>query len=150
MASAIHNSLFRVTKNCFSFNRFASTFPVDSASAKLTTAPTPSTAAADAPTTPSAAFGFDVADLATAKPMSEIPGPKRFPLIGTMYTYKPFPGAKIDFFDNREKGRLWEEMYGPIFRTHLPIFPGCDTIVTLLDPKDFNIVFRNEGNVLDK
>jgi len=92
-----------------------------------------------------AAYGFDVADLATARPMSEIPGPRRLPFIGTMYTMKPFPGWTVDPFDARTRGKYYEENYGNIKKSHLPFLPGCDPVITLLDPKDFNIVFRNEG-----
>ena len=92
-----------------------------------------------------AAYGFDVADLATARPMSEIPGRRRLPFIGTMHEFKPFPGAKVGLFDNRARGKYFEETYGQIKRGHIPWLPGCDTVITLLDPKDFNIVFRNEG-----
>ena len=90
-----------------------------------------------------AAFGFDVADLATARPMSEIPGPRRLPLIGTLHALKPF--GKIDIFDARAKGKTCDELYGKIHKGHLPFLPGGDTIISLRDPKDFNIVFRNEG-----
>ena len=92
-----------------------------------------------------AAFGFDVADLAAARPMSEIPGPRRLPFVGTMYTFKPWPWAKVDPFDARTRGKIYEEKYGKIHKGHLPFLPGLETIITLLDPQDFNIVFRNGG-----
>ena len=91
-------------------------------------------------------FGFDVADLAAARPISEIPGPRRLPFIGTMHTFKGWPGGNIDPFDARTRGKIYEEKYGKIHKGHLPFLPGMETVITLLDPQDFNIVFRNEGN----
>jgi len=90
------------------------------------------------------AYGFDVADLATSRPLSEVPGPRRWPLLGTMYTFKPFPGGKVNFFES-ESRKWYVETYGNIVKTHIPLLPSLRTVVTLYDPEDFNIVFRNEG-----
>jgi len=122
------------------FKRF-STSSVQLRSAATASAVTPGSSEGAA----EAAYGFDVADLATARPMSEIPGPRNIPLLGTIYTMKPFPRAKVDPLDARSRGLYYEETYGNIVKNHLPFMPGMENTIILLDPKDFNIVFRNEG-----
>ena len=125
------------------FKRF-STSSVQLRSAATASAVTPGSSEGAA----EAAYGFDVADLATARPMSEIPGPRNIPLLGTIYTMKPFPRAKVDPLDARSRGLYYEETYGNIVKNHLPFMPGMENTIILLDPKDFNIVFRNEGGLL--
>lgn len=71
----------------------------------------------------------------------EIPGPKSFPIIGTLYKYFPILGP-YKFDQLYQNGLLKLEKYGPIVREQ--IVPGVN-IVWLFKPEDIEVLFRTEG-----
>lgn len=79
--------------------------------------------------------------LLEARPFEQIPGPKPLPLIGNLHRYMPGIGeySKSKW---HEAGRLKFQQYGTIVRE--PIVPGVN-LVHLYDPKDMEIIHRNEG-----
>lgn len=88
-------------------------------------------------------YGFLEEDLVMAKPMQSVPGPKSYPVLGSMLSFKPI--GKIDNYDAYARCEKLEELYGPIVRLHFPMVPGMDTSIVCLDPEDFELIFRNEG-----
>ncbi|XP_054722757.1 probable cytochrome P450 301a1, mitochondrial [Uloborus diversus] len=76
-----------------------------------------------------------------AKPFQEIPGPKSLPLIGNIHRYLPGIGeySKSKW---HEAQRMKFQQYGPIVREQM--VPGVN-FVHLYDPKDMEVVSRNEG-----
>ncbi|KAK7086328.1 hypothetical protein SK128_002127 [Halocaridina rubra] len=75
---------------------------------------------------------------ATLKPASEIPGPKRWPFVGCLFS------MLLDKdFDNKRIHIYWKKMaekYNPIMRLDTPMYPP---IVASLDPEDCETVARN-------
>ncbi|XP_063612677.1 probable cytochrome P450 49a1 [Penaeus indicus] len=73
----------------------------------------------------------------SARPTSEIPGPRCYPIVGTI------PSMLLDpTFDNKQIHKFWEKMikeYGPIVRM---ITPGMPSLVGLMNPDDCETVFR--------
>ena len=73
-----------------------------------------------------------------AKPFSEIPGPRRLPLIGSALTFlfevgkKPILQLQKDLMNK----------YGLIYRAKVPTFPE---LVMIHDPQDIEVMFRAEG-----
>ena len=96
-----------------------------------------SSAADDAP------IGFTTADLAVAKPFSSIPTPYALPFFGNLFSFKPF--GKLDALDRVSCCESLYERFGPISRLSLPFIPQFQDWVEILDPADFEIIFRNEG-----
>ena len=89
------------------------------------------------------AFGFTQEELENAKPFSSIPTPRALPFFGNLFSFKPF--TKVDPFDRVQSCGLLEERLGPIYRMSLPFVPQFSNWVEILDPNDFEIVFRNVG-----
>ena len=107
------------------------------------------TVAASAPDTSTSAdqegpaFGFTPADLENAQPYSAIPSPPSFPFFGNLFSFKPF--TKVNAFDRVQSNSILEDRFGPIYRLNFPFIPQFSNWVEILDPLDFEIVFRNEG-----
>ncbi|KAK0039927.1 cytochrome P450 27C1-like isoform X1 [Biomphalaria pfeifferi] len=75
------------------------------------------------------------------RPFSEMPGPKgiyQWPVIGTVLHYKPFTKHTPEKI-HRLMNELFDK-YGPVVKFRM----GPQT-VAVCDPKDFETVFRNEG-----
>ena len=90
-------------------------------------------------------FGFTLAELESAKPFADIPTPSSVPFFGNLFSFKPF--GKLDAFDRVSCCRDMEERFGPISRISLPFIPQFPEWVEILDPADFEIIFRNEGKL---
>lgn len=81
--------------------------------------------------------------LNSARPFGEIPGPKGLPLIGNIHRYLPRIG-EYSTSKWHEAGILKYKKYGPIVREE--IIPGVN-IVHLYDPRDMEVIHRNEGRI---
>ncbi|GLV43434.1 Cytochrome P450 301a1 [Carabus blaptoides fortunei] len=78
----------------------------------------------------------------TAKPFSEVPGPKPIPILGNLWRFFPGIGAYGDLDMLSQQHRLFEE-YGPIVKiTKMKMRPD---MLFLSDPKDIEMMFRNDG-----
>nr|XP_045594008.1 probable cytochrome P450 49a1 [Procambarus clarkii] len=77
----------------------------------------------------------------TGRPAHEIPGPRVYPIIGTL------PGMMLNkSFDSRALHKVWIDMvkqYGPILKLQQP---GIDDLVGLTNPADCEIVMRSTIN----
>lgn len=76
-----------------------------------------------------------------AKPFDEMPGPKRIPVLGSMWMFLPVIGEPLDVSKVLELNQKDHEKYGPIWRTKMPGFPD---IVTTVRAEDAQAIFRNE------
>ena len=90
-----------------------------------------------------AAFGFTPQELENAKPFHEIPSPPSVPFFGNLFSFKPF--TNVNALDRKQSCRVFEDRFGPIFRLSLPFIPAFKDVVEIIDPADFEIIFRNEG-----
>ena len=90
-------------------------------------------------------FGFTSQDLSSAKSYEEIPMPKSYPYVGNMFSFKPF--GELDAFDRMQCCTKMHEKYGDIVRLSLPYFPEFENIVSIMDPEDFEIIYRNESKM---
>ena len=88
-------------------------------------------------------FGFTSQDLSSATSYEKIPMPKSYPYLGNVFTFKPF--GELDAFDRMQCCTIMHEKYGDIYRLNLPYFPEFENIVSIMDPADFEIVYRNES-----
>lgn len=102
-----------------------------------------STAAAAATPIDDVGFGFTAQELAESKPYEEIPSPKKYPIFGHFFCIKPF--GDLDIFNRISFGNELQKKYGDIVTLSFPLLPGAENNVVLLDPSDFEIVYRNEG-----
>ncbi|XP_066999639.2 cytochrome P450 302a1, mitochondrial [Anabrus simplex] len=76
-----------------------------------------------------------------ARPFEEIPGPRSFPVIGTLLNYLPIVG-KYSFDRLHRNGHLKLREYGPLVREE--IVPGVN-LVWVFTPEDIEMVYRSEG-----
>ena len=88
-------------------------------------------------------FGFTAAELAAAKPYTDIPSPKSYPIVGNLFSFKPF--GDLDPFDRFPFCVKLKERHGNLVRLSLPFLPIVKNMIEVLDPADFEIVYRNEG-----
>ncbi|GLV43366.1 Cytochrome P450 49a1 [Carabus blaptoides fortunei] len=78
----------------------------------------------------------------TAKPYSEVPGPKPLPVLGNLWRFFPGIGTYGDLDILAQQYRFNEE-YGQIVKlSNMKIRPD---MVFLFDPKDIEMIYRNEG-----
>ena len=73
-----------------------------------------------------------------AKPFSEIPGPRRLPLVGSALSFLSEVGKKPIYQVQKE----WMEKYGNVYRIKVPTL---SEIVMIHDPQDIEVMFRAEG-----
>ena len=73
-----------------------------------------------------------------AKPFSEIPGPRRLPLVGGALSFFLEVGKKPIIQLQKE----WMEKYGMIYRVKVPTIPES---IMIHDPQDIEVMFRAEG-----
>ncbi|KAJ8299736.1 hypothetical protein KUTeg_023796 [Tegillarca granosa] len=73
-------------------------------------------------------------------PFEQMPGPKGFPLLGTIPYH--FPGGKFHGLQHNEVTDMCQKEYGTIYKE--TILPGF-TLVHLFDPNDIETVFRADG-----
>ncbi|KAL3841871.1 hypothetical protein ACJMK2_019966, partial [Sinanodonta woodiana] len=73
-------------------------------------------------------------------PMDSIPGPRRIPLIGTIWQY--FPGGRFHGMDLKSSMAALYKLYGPVVKESLP---GGITVVHLFHPDDMQAVARVDG-----
>lgn len=71
--------------------------------------------------------------ISTCRPFSEIPGPKEYPVIGTLHSYVFGP---FERFKYHEALRTMRKTYGPIVKENL----GGKVIVHVFDPEDIKTV----------
>ncbi|XP_042881564.1 probable cytochrome P450 301a1, mitochondrial isoform X2 [Penaeus japonicus] len=76
-------------------------------------------------------------ELRNARPTSEIPGPKAYPLVGSMPKLIKYSNSKNDI--HKMYLKLHDD-YGPIFRM---IVPGMQPISVVSDPDDFETLLRS-------
>ena len=88
-------------------------------------------------------FGFTHDDLSNAKHYHEIPMPKSYPYVGNLFSFKPF--GDLDAFDRRSCCTEMHKRYGNVSRLNLPFLPEMRDAVQIMDPQDFEIIYRNEG-----
>ena len=74
------------------------------------------------------------------KPFSEIPGPRRLPLLGSSLTLFLEVGRKPKSILQIQKDLM--KKYGLIYRLQLPTFKE---LVMIHDPQDIEVMFRAEG-----
>ncbi|XP_046475935.1 cytochrome P450 302a1, mitochondrial [Neodiprion pinetum] len=75
------------------------------------------------------------------KPFKDIPGPRSFPVIGTLYHYLPYFG-KYNFEKLHENGAKKLKQYGPLVREE--IIPGVN-VLWVFRPEDIEEIFRMES-----
>ena len=73
-----------------------------------------------------------------AKPFSEIPGPRRLPLVGSTLSFLLEVGKKPIYQAQKE----WMEKYGNVYRIKVPTLPE---LIMIHDPQDIEVMFRAEG-----
>ena len=88
-------------------------------------------------------FGFTTEELSNAKPFTDIPSPKIYPFVGNLFAFKPF--GDLEPFDRHPCCVKLHDRYGDIVRLSFPLIPIMKNCVEILDPNDFEIVYRNEG-----
>nr|QST15060.1 CYP362A7 protein [Diaphanosoma celebensis] len=79
---------------------------------------------------------------ASAKPFDQMPGQKRWPILGTAWQVLPVIGVGISWTDQVKMQGYLEKTYGPIGRE---IFPGFPPMVWSTNPDDAEVMYRNEG-----
>jgi len=79
------------------------------------------------------------APLAEAKPFSEVPGPRRLPLVGSALSFLFEINRKLPI---RELQKGWMQKYGMIYRAKVPTLPE---VVVIHEPQDVEALFRAEG-----
>ena len=97
---------------------------------------------AGASTTRARGSGWGTRSLTTpsteAKPFSEIPGPRRLPLVGSTLSFLLEVGKKPILQLQKEL----MEKYGMIYRIKVPTIPE---LIMIHDPQDIEVMFRAEG-----
>lgn len=88
-------------------------------------------------------FGFSADELAEAKPYTDIPSLKEYPFVGNLLSFKPF--GKLDPYHRPTFCAALYKEHGDIVRMSLPFISYLKRVVTIMDPKDIEIVYRNEG-----
>ena len=79
--------------------------------------------------------------LAEAKPFSEVPGPRRLPLVGSAFSFLLEMSRNINVpIRDVQKGLM--QKYGMIYRAKVPTIPE---IVFIHEPQDVDMMFRAEG-----
>nr|QST15059.1 CYP362A6 protein [Diaphanosoma celebensis] len=79
---------------------------------------------------------------ANAKPFSALPGPKRWPIIGTAWQFLPLIGINIPPTRQLELNQYLIDKFG---RIGVNFLPGYPPLVWVSTPEDVETVFRNEG-----
>ncbi|XP_014253807.1 cytochrome P450 302a1, mitochondrial [Cimex lectularius] len=75
------------------------------------------------------------------KPFDQMPGPKRVPLLGTLWKYFPYIGD-YDFNKLTDVGFMKLKQYGSVVREE---FGSGIFIVNVFEPEDIEMVYKNEG-----
>jgi len=79
------------------------------------------------------------APIAEAKPFSEVPGPRRLPLVGSALSFLFEINRKLPI---RQLQKGWMQKYGMIYRAKVPTLPE---VVVIHEPQDVEALFRAEG-----
>ena len=84
---------------------------------------------------------MSAAPLTEAKPFSEVPGPRRLPLLGGALSFLFEMSRNVNLpIQDVQKGLM--QKYGMIYRTKVPTLPE---IVFIHEPQDVEVMFRAEG-----
>ncbi|OWF37350.1 probable cytochrome P450 12d1 proximal, mitochondrial [Mizuhopecten yessoensis] len=73
-------------------------------------------------------------------PFKDIPGPKCYPIIGTLPYY--LPGGRFHKMEHNEVSHIMWKQYGYVYKE---IITGGKILVHIVDPKDVETVYRNDG-----
>ncbi|KAL3853185.1 hypothetical protein ACJMK2_016750 [Sinanodonta woodiana] len=79
----------------------------------------------------------------SAKPFSEIPGPKGLPYLGTLLEYRQGPFKKFDIDRLQDALLARYKEYGRIMKEAI----GSTTVVHLFDPEYVKVIFQSEGKM---
>ncbi|CAG0884942.1 unnamed protein product, partial [Darwinula stevensoni] len=81
------------------------------------------------------------------KPFDEIPGPKRVPLLGTIWEALPLIGKPPDLARMHKFFMAKYDRYGVIWREEMPMI---GKLVFITKPEDIEILCRNEGKMPER
>uniref|UniRef100_A0A2H1VDT0 SFRICE011718.2 n=1 Tax=Spodoptera frugiperda TaxID=7108 RepID=A0A2H1VDT0_SPOFR len=88
-----------------------------------------------------ARYGSDKVQICDLKSFEEIPGPRSYPIIGTLHKYAPFIGFSGDYDVEKLDQNAWlnYRRYGSLVRET----PGVN-VLHVYDPEDIETVFRQD------